>query len=104
MSGGVRLSMSGELDLGSVWAADDALRRTELDTRMLVLDLRELAFMDAAGLAVVFHAGQRARESDRRFVVWLRSSGVRRLFELSRAERSLEVVVDPDAPSIRDIS
>ena len=96
---GVRVSVSGELDLGSMWAADAALRRAERDTRLLVLDLRELGFMDAAGLAVVIHAGQRASATGRRFVVWVRSSGVRRLFELSRAERSLEVVVDPDPPT-----
>ena len=100
--GGVRVSVSGELDLGSMWAADDALRRAERDTRLLVLDLRDLGFMDAAGLAVVIHAGQRARASGRRFVVWVRSSGVRRLFELSRAERSLEIVVDPDLPTFGD--
>ena len=98
--GGVRLTVSGELDLGSVWAADDALRRAEADTRLLVLDLRDLAFMDATGLAVVFDAGRRARETGRRFVVRVRSSGVRRLFELSRAERSLEIVVDPEAPAM----
>ena len=102
--GGVRLSVSGELDLGSVWAADGALRRAERDTRLLVLDLRDLAFMDATGLAVVFHANQRARKTGRRFVVWVRSAGVRRLFELSRAERSLEIVVDPDVPAIREVS
>src|SRR6476469_6141685 len=78
--GGVRVSVSGELDLGSMWAADDALRRAERDTRLLVLDLRALAFLDVAGLAVVFDAGQRAREAGRRFVVWVRSSGVQRLF------------------------
>ena len=104
MAGGVRLTVSGEMDLGSMWAADDALRRAERDTRLLVLDLRDLTFMDAAGLAVVIHAGQRARGTGRRFVVWLRSSGVRRLFELSRAERTLEIVVDPDVPTFRDIS
>lgn len=93
--GGVRLRVTGELDLGSTWAADDALRRAERDTRLLVLDLRDLTFMDAAGLAVVIHAGQRARATGRRFVVWVRSSGVRRLFELARAERMLEIVVDP---------
>lgn len=102
--GGVLVSLEGELDLGSIWAADDALRRAERDTRLLVLDLRDLAFMDAAGLAVVFHAGQRARETGRRFVVWVRSSAVRRLFELCRAERSLEIVVDPDVPAVREIS
>ncbi len=99
-SDGVRVSMSGELDLGSSWAADDALRRAERDMPLLVLDLRDLAFIDAAGLGVVMHAAQRAHEAGRRLVVWVRSSGVRRLFELSRADRALDIVVDPDAPTL----
>lgn len=99
-SRGVRVSITGELDLGSSWAADDALRRAERDTGLLVLDLRDLAFIDAAGLGVVMHAAQRAREAGRRLVVWVRSSGVRRLFELTRADRVLDIVVDPDAPTL----
>ena len=100
-SGGLRVSVSGELDLGSAWAADEALRRAERGSRLLVIDLRDLTFMDATGLAVVIDAGRRAREAGRRFVVWVPSSGVHRLFELSHAERTLEIVVDPETPPLR---
>ena len=55
--------------------------------------------MDAVGLSVVIDAGRRARETGRRFVVWMRSSGVRRLFDLTRAEQSLEIVVGPASPA-----
>lgn len=98
-SGGPWVSVTGELDLASAQAVDDALRQAERDARSLVLDLRELTFMDAAGLAVVIDADARARKAGRRFVVRMRSTRVRRLFELTRAERSLEVVIDPEAPT-----
>ena len=99
MSGGPWISVTGELDLASARAADEALRQAERDARSLVLDLRELKFMDAAGLAVIIDANVRAREAGRRFVVRVRSSGVRRLLDLTRAERSLEIEMDPDAPT-----
>ena len=98
-SGGPWISVTGELDLASVRAVDEALRQAERGARSLVLDLRELTFMDAAGLAVILDANIRAREADRRFVVRVRSTCVRRLLDLTRAERSLEIVIDPDAPT-----
>ena len=99
-SDGPWVSLTGELDLASAPAVDDALRRAERDARSLVLDLRELTYMDAAGLAVVVDANARALDAGRRFVVGVRSTCVRRLLELTRTERSLEVVVDPGAPAV----
>ena len=99
-SGGHWVSVTGELDLAAVRVVDEALRQAERDTRSLVLDLRELTFMDAAGLAVIIDANVRAGEAGRRFVVRARSAGVRRLLDLTRAERSLEIVVDPGAPAL----
>lgn len=64
-----------------------------------MLDLLELTFMDAAGLAVVIDADARAREAGRRLVVRVRSACVRRLLELTRAKRSQEIVADPEGPT-----
>ena len=89
--------LSGELDLATAPIADHALREAERDARALVLDLRPLTFMGAAGLTVVLDAAERARAAGRRFVVHVRSTGIRRLFELTRADRRLEIVVDLDA-------
>ena len=90
--GGVRVAFSGELDLVSVPTAVDALRDGDENTGDVILDLRELTFMDAAGLAVIVNAGHRARRAGRRFVIQVRSPSVRRLLALSRAERTLEIV------------
>ena len=95
-SGGPCVSVTGELDLMSAGAADGALREAGRGARSLMLDLRELTFMDAAGLAVVIDADARARQAGGRLIVRVRSSCVRRLFELTHAEQSLEIVVDPD--------
>ena len=92
--GGPCVSMTGELDLASASAAHDALREAEKDERYVTLDLRELAFIDAVGLAVVIDANARARRAGHRLVVRIRPGSVSRLFELSRMEQSLEVVVD----------
>lgn len=98
-SGGLRLALAGELDLETAPIADRALRDAEHDARELILDLRPLTFMDATGLAMVIEAGERARTAGRRFVVSVRSTGIHRLFELTRADRDLEVVVDADVVS-----
>ena len=82
--------------------ADREFRDAEREAGDLVLDLRELTFMDAAGLAVVIGADRRARKAGRQSVVRVRSSCVRRLVELTRAERWLQIVVDPAAPTASD--
>ena len=39
--------MAGELDIATVPQLEQTLRETQLQARLVVLDLRELAFMDA---------------------------------------------------------
>ena len=99
MPGGVRVALAGELDLSTVPHAVSALRHDHRHRGDLALDLREVTFMDAAGLAVVVEAARRARMAGRRFVVHVRSTGVRRLLALTRLEQALEIVVDDDDAS-----
>jgi anti-sigma B factor antagonist len=99
--GALRLKLTGELDLENAPIAEHHIRRAEEEALDLALDLRGLTFMDAAGLGVVIGADRRARGAGRRVVVCVGSGCVRRLIELTRAERSLEIVddLDRDAPS-----
>ena len=99
--GGLRVTLAGELDLLSVPSAVDALRDGHQRAGDVVLDLRELTFMDAAGLAVIVNAGHRARRAGHRFVIHARSPAVLRLLELARAGRTLEIVVDDPGPPSR---
>jgi anti-sigma B factor antagonist len=94
MPGGVRVTLAGELDLSTVPSAVSALRHDHRHTGDLTLDLRAVEFIDAAGLAVVVEAARRARMAGRRFVVLVRSTGVRRLLALTRLDEALEIVVD----------
>ena len=103
MPGGLRVAFAGELDLLSVPTAVGALRDVHQHPGDVILDLRELTFMDAAGLAVIVNAGHRARRAGHRFVIHVRSPGVRRLLELARADRTLEIVVDDTEAAAADL-
>jgi anti-anti-sigma factor len=58
--GSTVLSVSGELDLGTVPALKDALDRLAAAKRRVVLDLRELMFMDSTGLHLIINAKRQA--------------------------------------------
>ena len=64
---GVRVSLSGELDLATADKADEAIRQAEeSDAREIVVDLTELRFLDSTGLSVLLGAYTRNREAGRR--------------------------------------
>jgi anti-sigma B factor antagonist len=87
---------SGELD---ITAADEAERRVreveESAPRDLILDLRELEFMDSTGLRLVLSVDTRARERGGRAVIVRGPHSVHRVFELALLEERLEFVDDP---------
>src|SRR4051794_41855425 len=63
---GVRIALSGELDISTAPRVEEELRRVEEDRpAVIVLDLRELEFMDSTGLRVIVSADGRARDEDR---------------------------------------
>jgi anti-anti-sigma factor len=77
---------AGELDFGSAWTLDRALRRAESsDAREIVLDLGGLKAIDSTGVEIVVRAVARAREQDRRLLIRRGPAGVHRAFELSGA-------------------
>jgi anti-anti-sigma factor len=91
-----RLVLSGELDLASAEELDANLKRVEeSEPALLVLDLRELEFMDSTGLRTVIAADARARERGGRLVVVRAPEEVDRVFKLTRMDQHLEVVDEP---------
>jgi anti-sigma B factor antagonist len=91
------LTVRGEVDLATV----DALRG-ELSTALehadkVVLDLREVTFMDTQGLAAVIEAQRSAAESGTGFVMVRAPERVHRLFEMIGLADRLTVVDDPAA-------
>ena len=90
------MAVSGELDLDSHIRLEDELRRVEENRPpVLVLDLRELEFMDSTGLRVVMAADTRARDDGRRLVVVRGSDAVNRVFRITRMDERFEMVDEP---------
>lgn len=91
----VRLALSGELDIAGAARVEQALERIEQAAPpTLVLDLRELDFMDSTGLRVILAADERAREQARRLVLVRGSETVQRIIAMTRLDERLEIVDD----------
>ncbi len=94
--GSVSFALSGELDLSTLEQLETALDGN-LDgmPELVVVDLRELAFLDSSGLRALLalHAGQRAVGG--RLVLVRGPRRVHRVLELTRADEELEIVSDP---------
>jgi anti-anti-sigma factor len=93
--GSVRIALEGELDHSSALTLDDELRRAEAKgVPVLVLDLRELRFMDSTGLAIIASACRRMRRAGRRLIIACPTNAVRRIFQLTGMMERLDVVDD----------
>jgi anti-anti-sigma factor len=96
--GAPRLVLSGELDLASAEELEAQLKQLESsEPELLVLDLRELEFMDSTGLRAVIAADARARDRGARLVVVRAPEEVDRVFRLTRMDQHLELVDEPPA-------
>jgi len=94
----VRLVLTGELDIAGAARVEQELERIEREPpATIVLDLRELAFMDSTGLRVIVAADSRAREQARRLVIVRGTDTVQRIIEMTRLHERLEIVDDPAA-------
>jgi anti-anti-sigma factor len=91
------LSVRGELDLASSPVLEQELERVATATPSLVIiDLRELDFMDSTGLSVLIRAHQRAQESGHRLGIVNGSRQVRRLLSLTGVSDRLTIVERPE--------
>lgn len=82
----------GELDLATAPRLEQTLRSAQLRTLRVVLDLRELTFMDCCGVHVIVNAGIRARQAGGRLIVVRGPSHVDRVFVLTGTAAALEIV------------
>jgi anti-anti-sigma factor len=98
----VRLALAGELDVAGAMLVEQELERIEREApATIVLDLRDLAFMDSTGLRVIVAADGRAREQERRLVIVRGSDTVQRIIQMTRLDERLEIVDDPAAVEAR---
>jgi anti-sigma B factor antagonist len=91
------IAVSGELDLASSPALQEELDRVSASgTEMLIIDLRELDFMDSTGLSVLVRAHQRAEEQGRRLAMVKGPQQVQRLLSLTGVADRMTVVDRPE--------
>jgi anti-anti-sigma factor len=93
-SGGLEagwVHVAGALDVATMPQLERALREPGLQTRLVVLDMRELAFLDAAGAHAIVDASVRARAAGNRLVVLRGSPDVDRLFGLTGSADDVEI-------------
>lgn len=86
------VQVTGELDMATAVALDRTLRRAERRARLVVLDLRELIFMDSAGVHVIVDASIRGLRAGRRLTVVRGPAQVDRLFALAKGTDAVELV------------
>ncbi|HWT23308.1 MAG TPA: STAS domain-containing protein [Solirubrobacteraceae bacterium] len=90
------VAIAGDLDLAGAGVLDRALEQAwSGDAGALVLDLRDVEFMDSSGLRVIIVASQRAEKDARRFALVPGKAQVMRVFEITRMEERLHFVEDP---------
>jgi anti-anti-sigma factor len=94
--GAVVVVVRGEIDI----VTSPQLRAALLDDRaqapLVVLDLREVTFIDSSGLGVIVGQQKRAQEREERFAVAVGESlPVQRILDLSGLVKVLDIVNDP---------
>jgi anti-sigma B factor antagonist len=75
--------VAGELDIATTPQLVETLHASMLDVHLVVLDLRELAFMDSAGVHAIVAASNRARRAGRRLLLLRGPAHVDRIFSLT---------------------
>jgi anti-sigma B factor antagonist len=84
------ITISGEVDLGSVSEFEQALDRAAAQGGSLALDMTALRFMDSSGLRAVLISSERFDTDGRRLAIAVTDdSPVRKLFSMSGIEDRL---------------
>ncbi len=95
--GGVVVVAEGEIDLSTSPAVREQLRAPDAQAPVVVLDLRDVTFMDSSGLGAIVGQHKRAREHGFRFALAIGgAANVERILVLSQLVGVLEVVQSPE--------
>lgn len=93
----ITLTIHGELDLLSAPVLEQALGEVKaLEVDLIILDLRELAFMDSTGLHLLVQAQQHAHDSGRSFALVRGGEQVQRLLDVTGVGDALTIVDSPE--------
>lgn len=76
---------------------EEEIAKVEADSPgIVVLDLRDLQFVDSAGLRVILAAHERSRREGRDFALTQGSDQVQRLFTIAGVSEHLRMIGSPD--------
>ncbi len=91
------ITVTGELDLASSPQLEQELDDVwQSGAELLVIDLRDLEFMDSTGLSIIVSAHQRLSESGRQLSVVRGPQQVQRLLDLTGVSERLRLVDTPE--------
>lgn len=93
----VVIGLHGELDLLGAPVLQSEIENPELEaTEMVVLDLRDLHFVDSAGLRVILAAHERSQQRGQAFALSRGSTQVQRLLSIAGLDEHLRIIESPD--------
>jgi anti-anti-sigma factor len=91
---GVRMRLSGELDLSDVESVREAIGEA-LQGGRLVLDLADLTFIDSSGIALLLRTTQKAARLDARFSIANPNEQVLATLRMAGVLELLPIAEDP---------
>lgn len=98
------LALRGELDLGAVDELEQALAAVEREQpQVIVIDLRDVTFLDSSGLRTLLAADRRAKSAGRRLALVPGPESVHRVFEIALLDRRLTFVGAPEVAATTDV-
>ena len=96
------VNLTGELDVNTTPQLEQTLSDPDSQARLVVVDMRELAFMDSSGVHAIVNASARARQRGSRLVVLRGPPDVDRVFTLTGNSGDVESGdVEPVEPSVQ---
>lgn len=91
------LSLHGELDLASTPLLQGEIESAETDdTKLVVLDLDDLEFIDSTGLRIILAAHERCQERGQMLALTRGSQQVQRLMNITHAGEHLRIIESAD--------
>jgi len=90
-SGAAWLDLAGELDLLTSPRFRQTLREAQLCAHMVVVDIRELTFMDCSGVHVLVEAAEKARRAGARLILTRGPAQIDRLFAIAHIDEEIEI-------------
>jgi anti-anti-sigma factor len=96
------IHLTGELDVDTTPQLEQTLSDPDSQAGLMVVDMREVAFMDSCGVHAIVNASARARQRGRRLVVLRGPPDVDRVFSLTGNSGDVENGdVEPVEPSVQ---